>query len=393
MTIDVRVLIGGTGRTWGASPVWYIAEEAFSLSVQRGRNDIGQPFQAGTARVLFRNIDGKYDPDNPSSPLFGILEPGAPITINPLLVDPDDPFAPAPFVFSGFINDIELSYDVSGQSTATITAIDGLAILAQQQIPAGTSFSAELTSTRFTNVINLPAVDWPYATDIDTGNATCAAATVEDNALQYLNKIANTEQGAVFVDRTGRLAFVNRYDMLQAATIIFADDNTGEDYQRIQRLVSAFDLFNRFSANRTGQPSVVYNTSTSQTIFGIRNIDFGEVLVSTDAEVTDLLAFASIRFNRPTLAVSELTTVLDTKPVKDQRAICFLELTNSMNVKFTPPNAAQVEVPSTIQSIRHEYTIGTGWRVTFGLTPRDASNYLRLNDTVLGRLDFNVLAY
>lgn len=393
MTIDVRVLIGGTGRTWGAPPVWYIAEEAFSLSVQRGRNDIGQPFQAGTARVLFRNLDGKYDPDNPSSPLFGILEPGAPITINPLLVDPDDPFGPTPFVFSGFINDIELSYDVSGQSTATITAVDGLAILAQQKIPAGTSFSAELTSTRFSNVINLAAVDWPYATDIDTGNSTCAAGTPTDNALQYLNKIATTEQGAVFVDRIGRLAFVNRYDMLKTATITFANDNTGQDYQQIQRLVSAFDLFNRFQANRTGQPAVVYNTSTSQNIFGIRNIDFGEVLLTTDAAVTDLLAFAATRFNRATLAVNELTTFLNTKTVAQQRALCFLDLTNSINVKFTPPNATQVEVPSTIQSIRHEYTVGSTWRVTYGLTPRDVSNYFVLNDAVLGRLDFNVLAY
>ena len=50
-------------------------------------------------------------------------------------------------------------------------------------------------------------------------------------------------------------------------------------------------------------------------------------------------------------------------------------------------------VPCTIESIRHDYTVGSGWRVTFGFTPRDTNNYLVLDDATLGQLDANVLAF
>jgi hypothetical protein len=64
-----------------------------------------------------------------------------------------------------------------------------------------------------------------------------------------------------------------------------------------------------------------------------------------------------------------------------------------VTVEFTPPGVTQIVLACLIESIRLEFTVGQGFRVTFGFTPRDTSNYLVLDDATLGQLDSNVLGF
>jgi hypothetical protein len=70
----------------------------------------------------------------------------------------------------------ELSYDLVGDATVTITAVDGLSILAQQQIDEGTSFPrAGRQATVSTPCSQLPEVDWPFLTQRGVGFSICEA--------------------------------------------------------------------------------------------------------------------------------------------------------------------------------------------------------------------------
>ena len=365
-----------------------ITTRCISMSIRRGRSDYTQPFQAGQASIVARNLDGELDPDNTAGTYYGDILTGRRIRITSnkgsLLYER--------IIYVGFITDLALNYDLSGQATATITCIDGLGELAQTQIPSGTAVTAQTTGSRVTAILALPEVDYQYATDIDTGYSSCAAGTASGNTLSYLFQVATTEQGALFVDRGGTLKFVDRYQLLNASTLTFSD-TAGVNYERITRGVTQTELYNRLAANRASTADVVRDNTTNQNTYGIRFLDLGEVMFATNAEVTDMLDYALVRYSSTSPRVTDITTFLDSKSQLAVSQLVQLDLADSVTVEFTPPNVAQIVLQSSIESIEHNYTYGGGWRLSFGLTPRDTSNYLVLNDSVLGQLDFNVLAF
>jgi hypothetical protein len=389
--VRIEAEFGSGVFTWGGTGSFVdLTSKAFSFSIQRGRQDYTQPFQAGTCTVVFRNLDGELDPDNSAGTYFGKIQPGRRIRItsNPTSM------LYAQTIFVGFITDIQLSYDLSGDAIVTMTAADGLSLLAQQDIADGTSFSAESTADRFLATIALPEVDYPFLVGFASGFSTCAAGTASGNVLTYLAQIATTEQGAIFVDKQGTLQFKNRYELLDAPTLTFTDDGgVGTNYESIERLVTALELYNRLSANRPGEDPVIRDSSTSKGLFGVRFLNLGEVLFGSDGEVTDMIDFAMVRFASTSPRVSEVTTLLDGKSQLMVGQLMLLDLTASVTVEFTPPGVSQIVVPCSIESIAHNYSVGQGWRVTFGFTPRDTSNYLVLDDATLGRLDSNVLGF
>ena len=366
-----------------------LTSRSISFTVRRGRDDYTQPYRAGVATVVMRNLDGELDPDNTAGTYYGEILTGRRIRITSnkgsLLYEQS--------VYVGFIVDYRLTYDVAGQASVTITCADGLSELAQRSIDAGTAVVSQGTGARVTAVLALPEVDYTYATSIDTGYSTCAAGTASGNVLSYLFQVATTEQGALFVDKGGTLQFVDRYNLLNASTFTFSDDGSGTVYQNITRLLTQTELYNQLAANRPTVADVIEDNTTNQAIYGVRFLDLGEVLFATDGEVTDMLDYALVRYASTTPRVSRVTTVLDRLSTIAVGQLCQLELTDAVTVEFTPPSVAQISVESTIEYIEHQYTWGQTWRLTFGLTPRDTSNYLVLDDAQLGRLDFNALAF
>jgi hypothetical protein len=365
-----------------------ITTRCISMSVRRGRDDYTQPFRAGTATIVARNLDGELDPDNTTGTYYGEILTGRRIRItsnkNNLLYER--------VIYVGFITDLALSYDLSGQASATISCIDGLGELAQTQIP-NTAVSAETTGSRVGTILALPEVDYQYATDLDTGYSTCAAGTASGNTLSYLFQVATTEQGALYVDRGGTLQFRDRYELLNPSTLTFTDTGSGTNYEAITRGVTQTELYNRLAASRPNAADVVRDNTTNQGTYGIRFLDLGEVMFASDGEVTDMLDYALVRYSSTSPRVTDITTFLDPKSQLAVSQLVQLDLADSVTVEFTPPNVAQIVLESSIESIEHNYTYGSGWRLSFGLTPRDTSNYLVLDDVVLGRLDENVLAF
>lgn len=365
-----------------------ITDRCISMTVRRGRNDYTQPYRAGTATIVARNLDGELDPDNAAGTYYGELLTGRRIRI----ISNKSNLLYERTIYVGFITDLALSYDLSGQTSATISCLDGLGELAQTQIDSGTAVPQETSGARVATILGLPEVDYQYATDLDVGYSTCAAGTASGNTLSYLFQVATTEQGALYVDRNGTLQFKDRYELLNASTLTFSD-TAGTNYEQINRAVTQTELYNRLAANRATAADVVRDNLTNQGVYGVRFFDLGEVFFATDAEVTDMLDYAMVRYSSTSPRVTDITTFLDSKSALQVSQLVQLELADSVTVQFTPPNVAQIVLESSIESIEHQYTYGAGWRLKFGLTPRDTSNYLVLNDAVLGKLDENVLAF
>ena len=368
-----------------------LSNRAISMTVRRGRDDYTQPMRAGTATVVLRNLDGELDPDNTGSTYYGRIRTGRRLKIR---FGTGFIFNGAQDIFEGTISDIQLNYDISGQATVTIVATDGLAELAQRTIPDGTAVVEESTGDRITSILALPEVGYSGGTDIANGQSVCAAGTASGNVLSYLHQVVTTEQGALFVDKNGDLTFYDRYQLLGDTQLTFTDVQPASyDYEQITRLVTQTELYNELAANRPNESDVVRSNTANQTIYGVRFFDLGEVLFDTDGEVTDMLDYALVRYANTTPRISRITTRLDSKPNVAIGQVLLLDLASSCTVEFTPPNSDPINLQCTVESIEHQYTYGAGWRCTFGFSPRNTTSYFKLDDTLLGKLDANVLAF
>lgn len=366
-----------------------LTARSVSFSISRGRSDYTEPFKTGTATVVMRNLDGELDPDNAAGSYYGDILVGRQvrITSNPASMLNNR------VIYSGFISDYQLDYDIGGDAIVTLSCVDGLADLAQREIPDATAVVQQSTGNRVSFVLALPEVDYQGTINISTGQSICQAGVAQGNALAYLEQVVQTEQGALFVNRSGVLRFLDRYELLNASTLTFSDDGADTNYEAITRRVTQTELYNQVAASRPSQTPVVRDDVTSQSVYGIRFLNLGEVLFASDSQVTDMLDYALVRFADSSPRIATVTTLLDSKSALVVANLVQLELADSVTVEFTPPNVAQIVLPCSIESIRHDYTVGQGWRLTFGLTPRDTSNYLKLNDALLGQLDANVLGF
>ena len=363
-----------------------LTSRCVSFTTRRGREDWTQPFSPGKARLLFRNTDGALDPLNTSSSYYPGITVGRTVTIK----------CNGHLIYSGLVEDIQLGYDTQGDAWVTVIAEDQSSELGLRALTSGTSFSEQLTGARVSAVLSNANIDYAGATSVDTGNSLLAAETLsaDINAVQYLQKVTNSEQGYLYVHRSGQMRFENRYGPITSpATVTFSDDGSDVPYQQIGRNLVSAELFNKLTANRTGAATVTANDTASQSSYGIRLLPVGEVLVTNDETVTNLLNFLMVQTASTEVRINSLTAVLDTQGSGTQNTIAQLELADAVTVEFTPPGVSQQTTNGTLQQIAHTYTVGETWRVTLGMTPRDTTSYLILDAASLGRLDYNSLGF
>lgn len=185
-----------------AGPIWIdISDDVTSVSIQRGKNRELDRYSASTASVVLNNENRYYDPMNDASPYVGNIIPRRAIRIST---------AGYP-QFNGVIEDWNLDYDVAGKSNATIVAADAFTLFAGQNLTAGTA-TTQLTGARINAILSQPSVAWPLERrEIDAGSQYVGVDVWEttDNALSYLQTVADSEQGQMFVDNQGKLRFIN----------------------------------------------------------------------------------------------------------------------------------------------------------------------------------------
>jgi hypothetical protein len=66
------------------------------------------------------------------------------------------------------------------------------------------------------------------------------------------------------------------------------------------------------------------------------------------------------------------------------------ELGDPVTVDFTPPNVAAITESGVVLNVRHDFTVGAGWRTTVGMQPAVLAGFMILDS---GRLDVDALAF
>lgn len=373
---------------------------AVTVNVFRGRTDETEPFQAGRASFTLRNVDGEFDPAGNELQLrdkvsiyLGAGQFGSWSEQVGTWAEQTGSWV-GPQVFSGFVEDVSLDYDLSGDAIAQVTCVDGMALLANQTIvdeAAGEQQSGE----RVALVLNNAGVLWTEPASIDTGISELAAGTATGNALEYLRLVEESEQGYFYMSRDGVLTFRNRHTTLNSpiAGDEFSDDGTGLPYEQVRRFSGARSLFNKVTAELEDGTLREADDLASQAEFSIRSLGLGTVLLRSVGVLEELVEYLLSQFATPTTRVDSLTVNLARLSDANATRVAAFELVDICSVTFTPPGRAPFTDQLLVQGIQHTVTVGGPWRVTLSFQPRDTRSFLVLDADPAGRLDENVLAF
>jgi len=361
-----------------------VTDRVRSVQVRRGRSTQLERFTAGNANLVLGNADRALDPLNAASPYYGSILPGKEITIE------RDGYR----IYSGNVADWNFSYDLSGDSLALPSAVDGLAIVSQQTRTPGTAV-AEKTGARVDAV--LTEIGWPLPQrSISVGQATLDADVVGDsvNALAYLSQVADvSEPGAIFVSKTGAMTFRDRAD-LQGYTSGVTFGPSGIPFTGIGIDYGSESLANAVSVTYTAGTVVagtaVANDATSQTRYGVIDKTYA-TLLATAADAQALANWQVALYAEPQYRVDSLTVSLDGITATQAGQVLDLELGDAVQVSWTPNGvgAAVTQIVS-IDGIEHQADPAQHL-VTFTMSQTLAA--FILDDPAFGVLDSDILGF
>ena len=357
-----------------------------SVSVNRGKSLELDRYSAGSLVVNLHNDTRTFDPFNTASIFYGNIVPRKRIVVE----------TNGNRIFSGFIDDWDLSYDLSGKSYATVSALDGFLILASAEL-GWSNTSVELSSARINSILDKPEVAWPSANrSIQTGLTTLVDDVIpqNENALGYLQLVETTENGMLFMNRSGQVTFKNRLTIPSTSSLIFADDATTDaiKYTNIGVIYGSENLYNRVTVLPLDGTDQTADSLTSQSSYGISALNISGVLLQTDEEALQLANYLVGLYDQPELRISEITVNLHDKTADQVGRLVTAEIGDTVQVRFTPNQIGSVIAQyAIIIGVSHGIGIDNH-QVTFKLA-RVAYLPLVLDDPVFGLLDTGILAY
>jgi len=302
-----------------------------SVSITRGKSRELDGYQAGQATVVFDNSNRSYDPY-----YSGSLYPNQIVPKKKIQIISNDNI-----LFTGIIDDWNYSYDVSGQSEASVICSDGFAYFANLYLEEYTN-SVELSSERLNTVLNKSEVNYPVANRlIDTGNEFLKADFVAQgtNVLSYLQLVTQSENANLFMSGENNLVFDNSNLFLFPDLLVkFTDDNSIDSipYQEIEVIYGTENLYNRISISNANGEVQVAEDITSQNVYGISTFSQDNLLLADDLDA-NRLANRILQFNKdPELRINSVSVMLNDLSETQQSALTNTELTDTTRILFTP---------------------------------------------------------
>lgn len=350
--LDAPFILGGNILT-------DVTDHVASVSISRGKSNELDRYTAGNASITLHNNDRAFDPFYDAGPYYTQIEPRKEVAIETNGIRQ----------FSGLIDDWDLQYQLGNQSFATVSAVDGLIQLTATELTEFTNIE-EKSGERVLRILNRLEVNWPSGKrDIEEGKRTLQADTVAENTnvLQYLQLIASTEAGQIFISRDGKLVFQDRIvgpPILD--TLIFSDGThtaiasnpTVVDYSDIQVVYGSENLYNRITVTRAGGLPQTADSPNSQALYGVQTLSLDGLLLVDDQEAAELASYLLGIYDEPDLRISSVEVNLHNKTTEQQGKLLDIDLQDVFLVAFTPNGIGDpFEQYGIIQGIRESIGI------------------------------------
>lgn len=355
--------IGVMGAGGTASQVVDLTSQTIQINIRRGRDLTQDRFNAGACTVRLVDPNGDWNPQNPSSPYFGLLQP-----LRKLVITGTYNGTPYP-LFAGYTLSYAYSYPKNEEfGYVDITCTDAFTLFNKSAITTITGATAgQTTGTRINKILD--EIGFPGSQrSIDTGDTTVQAdpGTLR-TVLQALQDVEFTEYGAVYVDARGDVVFRERTDAVEtlAGTPTVFDQTTGITYKDLK---FAFDdklIFNVANFKRVGGTMQTASDQTSIDTYFPHAITKENLLHETDAATLDLAktyvanrSVTDIRIDSMTL---DLTTPNYGAGIQAALGLDFFAPVEITNVQ---PGGSTITKTLQVFGVQHQIT-PRSWLTTF----------------------------
>lgn len=368
-----------------------VTAEVEKVTVRRGRSRELERYQAGAATVDLDNSQRKYDPaaGTAITPYGASMRPRKAVSISSAGIP----------IFNGVVADWDLDYSLDGDHIASVKATDGFVFLANQEIEPHTAATAT-TGARITAILDRPEIDWPPSKrSIDTGVATLQADAIGGtsnpqpvNALQYLQKVDEAEQGALFIGANGSLVFRDRSSLQILTTTKFADDGTGIPFSAVEASYGSEELRNRITVTRLNGGTATAVGTASVEAYGAIDYEIRGTLLADDGQAQDLADQILARYEEPLLRVDGVEVVLNRLTDAETLEVLGLELGSLVQVVYTPSGIGDpIDQFVRLDQIEHQIDAAQH-RVKLSFSQGEAPA-LVLDSALFGILDTNTLGF
>jgi len=340
-----------------------VSTTTLSISTRRGRNLLQDNYESGTATIRVIDPDSLWNPQNVSSPYFGLTQPLRKIQASAI-------YNGVTYgLFGGYIQEYRYTYP-KGQETGYVDFIcsDAFRLMYNSNVTTVTGGTAgQTTAQRVQSILSM--ISWPPAfTSIGTGATTCVADPgTQRTVLEAIQTAEFTEQGAFYIDANGVATFKGRqfvYDAQSASPTIFNQDGTGINYAGITFALDDKTIVNKCTVTRIGGTAQTNSDATSIAQYFTRSVTATDMLMQTDANALSLATAyvdsrkeTSIRIETISL---DLITPSYTAGVTAALNLDFFDTVDITNVQ---PGGSSINKKLQVQGIAHNITPNT-WTTT-----------------------------
>ena len=369
-----------------------ITEYVMSVSINRGRSRELERFNAGTVSVTLNNRNRYFDPKYTSSPYANYLTPKRAIAV----------ISNSIYVFNGYVEDWNYSYDVSGESIANVTGIDFFAYLSQMSLTGGVQTS-ELTGARLSKIFvspQDPGVIFPPINPgivFDAGKRTLQADTIiaGTNALEYAQLVEKTEGGYFYIDAYGVINFRETRNLFGNGQI-FTDgtlvNSSYFNYQNIEIVYGSELLYNNITLSRAGGATSNVIKQSSIDRFGVISYSDDNFLHFYDSDTAKQALLIAAKYSEPEYRFDSISVILNPLSYTKQQSLCGIDLSYLVDVIFTP-NQVGSAIQKTVRVTGIEHQMNPDSHViTYRFESVENEQFI-LDSTTFGSINWNVLGF
>jgi hypothetical protein len=359
-----------------------------AININRGRNIGRDTYEAGTCIVRIYDPTGRFNPQNPSSDLFGYLTPLRKLRISA------DYLGTTHYLFSGYTTDYVYTYDqAENVSYVDIKASDAFRLFAMAAITSVTGQAAgQDTGTRIDKILD--TVDFPISMRvIDTGNSlTQADPATNRTSLAAIKNVETSEQGAFYIDPQGNAVFKNRSNTIGSAggTPIAFNQTGGIPYKN---LIFAFDdklIVNQSTVTRVGGTPQIFSDNDSIAQYFPHVVNFADLVVDTDSESANIAAIYVGTRSDTSIRIDNMAIDLY-DPLVPNATILDLDYFDNVVITNIQPDGSTITKNLQIQGVNWEITPNS-WMGNFTTLEPITDGFI-LDNSTYGLLDEDILAY
>lgn len=364
-----------------------------AVNVTRGRSRQLDQFNAGTATITFNNASRILDPLNTSSIYYPYVLPRCPVQI----------LANGIPIYTGVITDWNLDYDIASNGDRMYAQCsDNFTVFANTTLVAHTT-TAESTSARINNVLDYTEVAYQGPRNIGTGSSTLGASATSStfsiadgtNLLTYLQLINTSEQGYLFMAADGTVTFKGRSSVLNPVAGATFSYSGSISYQTLLNQFGDEILYNYIVTQSPGAGvQQIASDSTSIAQYQSQSLNITNLLNSTTTEVAGIGTYLLGKYKNPVLRFTNVSTQMAALSTANQNIALSLDLTSIATVvkNFTTGTPSTETQTLIVSGVSHNITPGSHI-ISYTFESTDQNQYLTLNDSIFGQLDYNLLSF